>query len=448
MNFNSAFSALLVAALASGCDRKLGPGTPALDDSGTGDAVPPDVGIPPATATLWIGATAQGIGDGSSYANRAAFSQLPTIVASAGPGTAVLLAAGDAFTAASLTLDHGGSAADDLHRVTVRGANADGTPAFVTITGDRPSPHASGAAAGGTVFTVGPNASHLALAYLRFVNVGIAIHVTASSTPVTDLSIHDIKFANIRQLLDVRGPLTSSVIADVAGVGFSKGFIELSSTPGSDHLVIQRVTADSAWQDGDWPVGVQIAGNTAAVANSFVTIANSTFSHILLDYAGDNTQYWQGDGVSTEEFDHHITISHVTVDGAGDAGFDLKSCTTVIKDSTVVDAKRSVRKHSGSCKDIVLVDGLVSRYPNKRGGTGGQAHVSASSGNITLTNSTLFDDHSAATIVLDAELESSGLASALAVTSGAVTRLAAAPLTLTEGASTATIGSAVTVTVQ
>jgi hypothetical protein len=173
-------------------------------------------------------------------------------------------------------------------------------------------------------------------------------------------------------------------VADVNGVGFSKALIELSSTPGADHLVIQRVTADSAWQDLDWPVG--------------------------------------------------------------DAGFDLKSCTTVVKNCTVTDAKRSVRKHSGSCNDTVMVDHLTSRYPDKRGGSGNQAHVSANSGKIALTNSTLFDDRSARTVVLDAELEASGIGSVLSIGSGAITKLATAPMTTKEGASTATISASVTLT--
>ena len=407
--------------------------------------MPPMPPTPPPPLPLsgrWVGAAAHGRGDGSSYDNRAAFSQLTSILAAAKPGDRVLLAATDAYSGSStLTLASGGTATG---KVTLEGANPDGTPGQAVFTGNRSYPYSATGAMGSTVFSLAAGASHLKISHLRFVNVGVAFHPTA---PVSDLELADLTFSNIRQLLRVDGaaPLSSSSVHDVSGLGHSKALIQLGSTPGSQDLRVERVHADADWQNGDWPVGIQIGGNLATTANGNITIRSSSFSHVMMNYAGDNTQYWQGDGISTEEYDHHILIDDVTIDGAGDAGFDLKSCSTQVLNSKVTGAKRSLRKHPGSCNDTLLVQHFLSVDPTKRGGIGNETHVWAGGSHVSITDGTFTSLRSSLSAVFSVETHVGSVGGNVTVESGSITKPAAVPLKIVEAGCSVTLSPQVSI---
>ena len=424
---------------------------------------------------FWYGASAQGTRDGSSHANRKAFSSLATDMNGSGvqPGDAFLLAAGDIYPIITTSISITPNAGSSTHKVVLRGANPDRTPAHVTLKSNRSDPYLSprdGGASGATLFRLGSTTkplNHFKLSHINFEAVGRGIQVLGGAQ---NLLVTDLRFRNIRILLRAENDayLRNSTIQNVVGNGFSKELIDLgrgsSGSNYSEHVLIDNVVVDSQWQDGDEiPAGVAIHGDTwvddaktlPGAANRNITIRNSTFKNLkFTPLASDTDQYYQGDGISTEERDFNITIDNVTVDGAGDAGMDMKSCSSIIKNSTVLNAKRSVRKHPGTCpagvSATLTVENLNSRNPLQPGGSGREAHLWAANGAQIVYNAnargagefyTTRAPSGASAACFRTENDA---ATTITVNAGKVTKPSAFPLTYGEG--TETVGPAVTVT--
>lgn len=426
---------------------------------------------------FWYGASAQGTGDGSSHANRKAYTSLSADMNGSGvrPGDAFLLAASDTYPAITSAINITPNAGTSANRVVLRGANPDRSAAHVTLKSNRSDPYVSprdGGASGTTVLNLGSAAkpvNYFTISHINFEAVGRGMQVLGGAQ---NLLVTDIKFRNIRILLRAENNayLRNSTIQRVVGYGFSKELIDLGrKSSGSNHsefVTIDNVFADSQWQDGDEiPAGVAIHGDKwvddaktiAGAGNRNITIKNSTFKNVKFSpLAGDSDQYYQGDGISTEERDYNITIDNVTVDGAGDAGMDMKACASIIKNSAVSNAKRSVRKHPGTCptgiSDTLTVENIKSRNPLQPGGSGREAHIWATHGAKVVYNAnangagefytTRAPTSSTAACFLT---ENDGISgTTITVNAGAVTKPTAFNLTYGDG--TETIGSAVTVT--
>ncbi len=426
---------------------------------------------------FWYGASAQGTGDGSSHANRKAYTSLAADMNGAGvqPGDAFLLAASDTYPVITSAINITPNAGTSANRVVLRGANADRTAAYVTLKSNRSDPYVAprnGGVSGTTLFNLGSATkpvNYFKISHINFEAVGRAMQVLGGAR---NLLVTDIRFRNIRILLRAENNayLRNSTLQNVVGYGYSKELIDLgrnsSGSNYSEFVTIDNVFADSQWQDGDEiPAGVAIHGDTwvddaktiAGAGNRNILIKNSTFKNLKFSpLPTDSDQYYQGDGISTEERDFNITIDNVTVDGAGDAGMDMKACESLIKNSTVMNAKRSVRKHPGVCptgiSDTLNVENLKSRNPLQPGGSGREAHIWATHGADVVYNANAngageFYTNRAPTGSTAACFltENDGISgTSITVNAGAVTKPSAFNLTYGDG--TETIGPAVTVT--
>lgn len=372
---------VLVVVLRGGGDEGGGGGDPG--DSGGGDT---QAGGPFEDGVRYAAGEGRGAEDGSTWDDAAPVTELDSLVTGAGPGGEVRLDAtsplelSNAETAAVVV----GSGGEPDAPVTIRGVDpATDEAAPFTVSGTRPDPWVADDPTGPPFLELADGADHLVIEQLALEDVGEAITVTGGEH--ADLTITDVTATNIRRGLLVDAP------ASVAGArferwdiqGFSKQALRFEN--GSTDITISDITADSLGQDGDdFLIGIGFSGNEAP-GNSSITITNVSFTALVADYG---EEYWQGDGITTEEFDHDIAITGLTVTGAYDSGVDLKSSDTTVTGCTITDAKRSIRVHpSAATGAAVVIDGCTSVDPRYPGGAGSAAHVQAN-GNVVVRNST------------------------------------------------------------
>jgi hypothetical protein len=330
----------------------------------------------------WISATPRGTKSGTTYANAAPLDQLDQLIAAVGPGGIVLLDAGRPFVVWSrsdpqLRVSHGGSS---LSPVTVRGANPDGSPAMATLRSDRVAPgSAAGSPAGGACLELCDGAANLILSGLRFENMSRAVWITGT---VPGLRCNNIVASNVDFFLEVNpvvtpsgrrpGALPGLAVDGLTGRAFSRHLLSLRSVTDA---TITNVDADSGVVSERNVIGLAFLGNTAAAASKRVLISRSNIRRCQTPTG--SADYYQGDGISTEEYDSGITIRDVRIADCFDGGVDLKSASTRCERVTVTGSKRSFRyhvPHTDPGSVLVLAD-CVSLDPRYPGGTGCAAHI-------------------------------------------------------------------------
>lgn len=98
------------------------------------------------------------------------------------------------------------------------------------------------------------------------------------------------------------------------------------------------------------PVSLSIGGELFAqtppsVAWDLSGLTGGTFTITTRNWAAPTVGYFQGDGITTEEFDRQIVIKNGRVANVGDGGLDLKSSDTLVDNVEINGAKRSFRVH-------------------------------------------------------------------------------------------------------
>jgi hypothetical protein len=340
--------------------------------------------------TRWISATPAGRKDGTTLADAAPMSALPALVAAVGPGGKVLLDASKPFVLdpkKTLALRKGGTLGG---RITIRGANADGSPAVAVLTSNRPDPWTGTGAQGASWIELAAGSGHLVFQGLQLTNQRRPFWVTAN---VPDLTLKDIKAHNIDRMLEVSdlvgtgvrvpGAVPDLVVHDVDVTGFTGPLFKLRC---ADRALIEMVDADALCYPSDYPKGVALIGYDAESASGNVVIQSCTFRGLH----GKAGTYLQGDGVTSERYDHHLTIRDTTVSDSWDGGIDAKSSATLCERVTVVGAKRSFRFHQPATPDTMLLVDCTSVDPRQPGGKGRPAHIQAT-GSIAVTRGTFVD---------------------------------------------------------
>jgi len=329
-------------------------------------AVPPASAAPrpPDAAVRYVRAEASGNGSGRSWKHAASWRDLDRMIAEVGPGGEVLVAADDPLPGTpEVVLRHGGAPGAP---VTIRGVSrSTGAPAVASVYGDRAQPVPGLAVMAGRPYAVvdpgqsgsvalslGAGADHLRIAHLGAVDVGVAIEVAES---VTDLEIVDLTARNVSRVLNVLGSgrVTGLTVSRWTVNGFSQGVVRLRG--GSSAVRIVDVVADSEGQQaepGSSTIGIAVHGDPNTPPNHDITVVNVQVRNLFDRSDG----YLQGDGFTTEELDYDVTFVDCLVDGATDAGFDLKSASTTVERPVVLSAKRSFRVHPNQT-------GVVEAFP-------------------------------------------------------------------------------------
>lgn len=262
-------------------------------------------------AIVYVGSVSAGTADGSSRANKMAWTSLDAAIVAAAAGSSpfeVRLIAEDTYSAPSATiatLTHGGTLSDPVR---IRGWNAAGQLAYVTFTSSRSNPYLPPAPgnddfwapatsvgnAGVILFNVDTGASNLVWEYIAVQNIQELLKIRGV---VTMVSGQDIKLRNSRRLVEVvsgTGALAGAsktnrcVWQRIDARGFSKQLFQLFT---SSHITLDQIYADSQGQGYDGiSTGGSTAGSTAPLACTDIIFSRMTVKNCI-NYLSANTPY-------------------------------------------------------------------------------------------------------------------------------------------------------------
>jgi hypothetical protein len=350
--------------------------------------------IVPAVAGPIVRVAPNGTGNGQSesWADAAPLIALPLILETAAPGTQVWLLGdrGPYQVNQEMTLTRGGTADSP---VIVRGVDENGRPKAAEIIGKRADPYDPGGAGGGEVFRLMGGADHLVFQELAFRNVGNGAFRIAAD--ITDLTVRQSTAVNVRRLIEDyaiepnnTATVTGLTVTNVIVNGYSRGVARLQYD--SHRILFDDVHGDSQGQDGDtFPIGLHLDGTVHDV-----DIRDTSMAHSV----STEGRYWNGDGFATEALTYDIRFTRTSAFGHTDAGYDLKSRSTVLKDATAYDSKRNFRFWGEA-----TVDGCRATNPVMRGGSGSQAQIYATSNAVVTVRGCTISDNDPNTIVFDLE---------------------------------------------
>ena len=335
-------------------------------------------------AALYVSPTGSGLRNGSSIENAAPLSSLNSLIAAAGPGGEVLVIAdqGAYQQGAQVSITNGGAAGAP---VTIRGIDSAGNPMAAEIVGTRDPNWAPGKAEGSELFRLLSAANNLVFEDLTIRNVGIgAFRVGAD---ISNLTVRDVDASNVARFFDTlaSGMATSAsvdglLIQNSNITGFSRNAIRLQYD--TRNVRIENVVGDGNGQSGGlFMSGVGIAGTAHDIVLSHVTMKNSYG-------AGLPTDYWNGDGFSTELGNYNIRFEHTLASGNTDAGYDLKSSNTTLVHAAADGNNKNYRFWS---KSITMMD-CVSTDPRSYGGVGATMHVWLAANAVASIDNFTFSD--------------------------------------------------------
>lgn len=341
-------------------------------------------------ATIYVSPIGLGTATGASASNALPIASINQAIQLAGPGGTVILLSdqGTYDLGGTLKITHGGTVSEP---VTVMGADSFGQAHSILVTGTRPAAYSSSNSAGNEIFKLAAGANNLIFDHIDFANVASAFRAAAD---ISNITIRNMTANNVQRFFsDVAGGTTSSAtvngltIENVGVHGFSKNAIELRYDTSS--VVIRNVIGDSEHQDGDgYAMGVHLDGTVHDVLISGSTMENAVSS---------TTDYWNGDGFATESGVHDVRFEDCIARGNADAGFDLKSSTTVLVNSVSDHNAHNYRLWG----DNISLVNPTGTDPEKYGGIGGQYQVQVLSGaNVQVQGGVFADSGTGTTIVV------------------------------------------------
>lgn len=335
-------------------------------------------------ATLYVSPNGSGLRDGSSIENAGTLGNLNQFIQAAGPGGEVLLLADEGAyqqnTQISITKGGGEGAP-----VTIRGIDSNGNPMAAEIVGARSPSWTYGMSEGNELFRLLSGANNLVFEDLATRNFGNGVF--RAGADISNLTIRDVDASNVSRFVEdyVSGTATSATISgltieNVDVTGYSRSVIRLQyDTHG---VLIDGVTGDSQRTFGGLYVsGISLDGTAHDVVISD-TVMKNNFGQ------GTESEYWNGDGFSTERGNYNIRFENTISSGNSDAGYDLKSSNTVLVNTVSNSNNRNYRFWS----DSITMEGGSSLNPSKYGGNSDTAHVWFDNGAEVLIRDFAFSD--------------------------------------------------------
>jgi len=318
-------------------------------------------------ATLYVSPAGSGLRDGSSIENAGTLSNLNQFIQAAGPGGEVLLLAdqGAYQQNTQLSITKGGT---DGAPVTIRGIDGSGHPMAAEIVGSRSPSWTYGMAEGNELFRLMSGANNLVFEDLTTRNFGNGVF--RAGADISNLTIRDVDASNVSRFVEdyVSGTNTSATISgltveNVNVSGYSRSVMRLQYD--THDVLIDNVIGDSGRTFGGlYVVGIALDGTAHDVVISDTTMKNN-FGQ------GTASEYWNGDGFSTERGNYNIRYENTVASGNSDAGYDLKSSNTTLVNTVSEANNRNYRLWSTS----ITMEGSSSINPTYYGGNTDTAHV-------------------------------------------------------------------------
>lgn len=338
--------------------------------------------------TVYISPTGAGNKSGVDMANAATIGNLNAMIKAAGPdGKVALIADQGAYKVSSaLNISAGGINGSP---VTVTGVDSKGAAKEAVFEGTRPSVYKAGNPSGNELFKFQLGAGNLRFEHIEANDTGTVFRAAAD---ITNLTIQHVDAHNVARFFeDLAGSgnatakITGMTIRDVDVIGFSKSVVRLQD--GSSKVLIEDVRGDSQRQDGDnYAIGVHVQDGAHDITIRRTTMANA--------HDSEGGGYWNGDGFATERGTYDIRFEDTIARGNTDAGYDLKSSSTVLLRALADDNTRNFRIWG----DATMTDSIGTN-PHKRGGSASQAQVWVAEGGKLTIKGGHFTDHDAATTV-------------------------------------------------
>jgi Ca2+-binding RTX toxin-like protein len=335
-------------------------------------------------ATLYVSPTGSGLRDGSSLENAGTIGSLNKYIKAVGPGGEVLLLAdqGAYSQGTQLSISAGGTADAP---VTIRGIDSSGNPMAAEIVGTRAEPWAPGSSTGNDLFRLLAGANNLAFQDLSVKNVGNGVF--RAGADISNLTIRNVAASNVSRFIEdyVSGTATSATIdgltvQNVSIDGYSQNAIRLQYD--TRNVVIENVVADSQLQDGGlYIAGIALAGTVHDVLISHAEMRNNYGS-------GGPTEYWNGDGFMTERGVYNVRLEDTLASGNTDAGYDLKSSSTVLVRAVSEGNNRNYRFWSSS----ISLEDSSSIDPFHSGGSASTSHIWLARGAVATVDGLTFSD--------------------------------------------------------
>ncbi|WP_210345872.1 calcium-binding protein [Microvirga soli] len=305
--------------------------------------------------------------DGSSWAKAGTISNLSSFIAKAGANGEVLLRAdqGAYKVTGQTTIRVGGEMGAP---VTIRGVDATGKSMNAQFVGTRATDWSTGKPEGTEVFRLLAGADHLKFQNMAFENIGNgAFRIGAD---IKNLTLEHMQANNVRRFLEdtiSSGYATASVdglkVKNVNINKFSQNAIKLRYD--SRNILIEDVTGNG---DADTPEkyvqGIMLDD----------TAHNVIFRNVVMQGSnarGSSTEYWNGDGFTTEAGNYNIRFENTVASGNTDAGYDLKSSNTVLFNTIAEGNNRNYRFWSTS----ITMESGQSRDPHYFGGSASINHI-------------------------------------------------------------------------
>ncbi|HEX6121443.1 MAG TPA: cadherin domain-containing protein [Dongiaceae bacterium] len=335
-------------------------------------------------ATLYVSPTGSGLRDGSSIDNAGTLGGLNKYIKAAGPGGQVLLLAdhGAYSQGTQISINAGGTSDAP---VTIRGIDSSGNPMAPEIVGTRAEPWIPGSSNGNDLFRLLSGANNLVFQDLAVKNVGNGVF--RAGADISNLTIRNVTATNVSRFLEnyVSGTATSATIDGLTVQnaridGYSQNAIRLQYD--TRNVVIDNVIADGQRQDGGlYIAGIALAGTVHDVLISHSEMRNNYGS-------GGSTEYWNGDGFMTERGVYNIRLEDTIASGNTDAGYDLKSSSTVLVRAVSEGNNRNYRfwSNSISLQDSSSID------PFHSGGSASTSHVWLARGAVATIGGLTFSD--------------------------------------------------------
>ncbi|WP_201833341.1 calcium-binding protein [Microvirga zambiensis] len=343
--------------------------------------------------TLYVSPTGSGTRDGSSWANAGTISSLSSFITKAGANGEVLLRAdqGAYKVTGQTTIRAGGEAGAP---VTIRGVDATGKSMDAQFVGTRAADWTTGKPEGTEVFRLLAGADHLKFQNMAFENIGNgAFRIGAD---IRNLTLEHMQANNVRRFLEdtvSSGYASASVdgltVRDVTIGKFSQNAIKLRYD--SSNILIENVTGH-----GDLNTPEKYVQGIALDDTAHNVVFRNVAMHSS-NARGSSTEYWNGDGFTTETGNYNIRFENTMASGNTDAGYDLKSSSTVLINTIAEGNNRNYRFWSTS----ISMEGGQSLDPRYFGGSASTdhfwladgAHAKISGGSILDRNAnvTVFD---------------------------------------------------------
>ena len=295
------------------------------------DLIVTDIAAPDLSNAIFVAPSSQGSGDGTSFANAYGLTSLNTVIGQARTsGKQVLLAAhlgtyGTYSSSPVVTLSTGGVAGTP---VIIRGANAAGEEASISIVGNRAADASGQWTVGGTpgpqIIKFIAGADYLVFRNIDFTNCGNGcFYFTA---PFSDIVLDTIVARNVRRFIEntFSSPATSATgnalrVRNVLVEGFSKGGLRLQY--GTNNYSLENVVCDSLFQDGDNFAEAFDLGDTF---NADIVDCHARNTKDVIPNQGPPQTFYNGDGFVAER-GSDLRFLRCTSSGNSDAGFDLKT---------------------------------------------------------------------------------------------------------------------------